>query len=187
MGPWARDFVAAPLKEMWMQRASFFLPTAVALALLPWVSAAARPAWNADRVTELASNLIEQTQGLEADLRASAAEAEAAEDDPDRAVGVGTLTLAIRDLAILGGRAKSYRKALEAGQGREETRSLFGRIHSLASLTATDLRRLPDNAKYGAGLEALEKTVAELGRFYAEALEVHTPPDPLAPQRERER
>ena len=80
-----------------MQRASFFLPTAVALALLPWVSAAARPAWNADRVTELASNLIEQTQGLEADLRASAAAAEAAADDPDRAVGVGTLTLVIRD------------------------------------------------------------------------------------------
>ena len=170
-----------------MMRASFFPPAAVALTLLPWVSAAARPAWNTDRVTELASSLVEQTQRLEADLRASADEAEAAADDPDRAVGVGTLTLVIRDLTILGSRAESYRKALEGGQGREKTRSLFGRIHSLASLTAGDLRRLPDFARYGAGLEALEKTVAALGRFYAEALEVHTPPDPLDPRRDSER
>ena len=69
--------------------------------------------------------------------------------------------------------------AIEGGQGREETRSLFGRIESLVRLTGTDFRRMPDFAKYSAGLEALEKVVEQLGLFYAEELEVRTPPDPI--------
>ena len=107
------------------------------------------------------------------------AAAEAATADPDREVGVGARTVVIADLAILESRAKSYVGALESDLGREETRSLFGQVESLVSLTTADLRSLPDFASYRASLEALEETVAALGRFYAEALEVRTPPDPL--------
>ena len=162
-----------------MRRASFFLAAGAALALLPCIAAAERSPWNADQVAGLASRLVEQTQRLEADLRASVAAAEAATADPDREVGVGARTVVIADLAILESRAKSYVGALESGLAREETRSLFGRIESLMSLTTADLRSLPDFASYRASLEALEETVAALGRFYAEALEVRTPPDPL--------
>lgn len=162
-----------------MRRASFFLAAGAALALLPCIAAAERSPWNADQVAGLASRLVEQTQRLEADLRVSVAEAEAATADPDREVGVGARTVVIADLAILESRAKSYVGALESDLGREETRSLFGRIESLMSLTTADLRSLPDFASYRASLEALEGTMAALGRFYAEALEVRTPPDPL--------
>ncbi len=162
-----------------MRRASFFLAAGAALALLPCIAAAERSPWNADQVAGLASRLVEQTQRLEADLRASVAAAEAATADPDREVGVGARTVVIADLAILESRAKSYVGALESDLGREETRSLFGQVESLVSLTTADLRSLPDFASYRASLEALEETVAALGRFYAEALEVRTPPDPL--------
>lgn len=162
-----------------MRRDWFLLAAGAALALLPFVAAAERSPWNTDQVADLASRLVEQTQRLEADLRVSVAKAEAATADPDREVGVGARTVVIADLAILESRAKSYVGALESGLAREETRSLFGRIESLMSLTTADLRSLPDFASYRANLEALEGTVAALGRFYAEALKVRTPPDPL--------
>jgi hypothetical protein len=74
---------------------------------------------------------------------------------------------------------KSYLGSVEGGQGRDETRSLFGRIESLVELAGSDFRRLPDYARYRASLEALEKVVEQLGVFYAEELEVRTPPDPI--------
>ena len=166
-----------------MRRGSFFLALGAALVLVPCVAAASeakRTPWNADGVAALASRLVEQAQGLEKGVRAASDAAEAAAAaDPDREVGVGVRTVVLQDLAILESRAKSYRGAVKSGQEREQTRALFGRIQSLTSLTAGDMRSMPDFASYSAGLEALEATVKELALFYAEELEVTTPPDPL--------
>lgn len=151
----------------------------LALTLLPAIASASRTPWNGERVGELASRLLEQTRRLESELQAKTAEAEAAAPDRDREAGVGMRTVVIADLAILTSRAKAYRTSVGSGLGREDTRSLFGRIDSLVSLTARDMRSLPDFARYRSGLEALEKTVKTLGGFYAESIEVRTPPDPL--------
>jgi hypothetical protein len=166
-------------KEKSVRRASFLLASGVVLLLAPGLAAAERTAWNAERVGALAAGLVEQTQGIADLLRAEVKEAEAAADDPDREVGVGVRTVVVQDVSVLGSRAKSYRQAIANGQGRDETRSLYGRIDSLVSLTAHDMRNLPDFEKYRASFEALEKTVAALGGFYAESLKVKTPPDPL--------
>ena len=153
------------------------------LAALPLAAAAsplAEPAaWNPERVAELAGALISQAQELRTTLEAAEAQAKAAVEDPDREVGGGPRMLVLADLAILETRAQSFRRSVAGGQGREQTRSLFGRIESLVGLTATDVRGLPDFASYEGSLGRLEQTVGELGRFYAEDLEVTTPPDPL--------
>ncbi len=165
-----------------MRRGSFFPALGAALVLVPCAAAAEpkRTPWSTDGVAALASQLVEQAQGLEKGVRAASDAAEAAAAaDPDREVGVGVRTVVLQDLAILESRAKSYRGAVKSGQEREQTRSLFGRIQSLTSLTAGDMRSMPDFASYRAGLEALEETVKELALFYAEEVEVTTPPDPL--------
>ena len=179
MGFQVRCIIAPRANEVAVRRASFLFAVGVALTLVPSVAAAGRAPWNADRVVGLATRLLDETQRLGDALRASVIAAEAATEDPDREPGVGGRTVVTQDVAVLQSRLKAYRASVESGQGREETRSLFGRIESLLSLTGTDFRRLPDFAKYRAGLEALEKTVEELSRFYAETLEVRTPPDPL--------
>ncbi len=56
---------------------------------------------------------------------------------------------------------------------------MMGSGSAVASLAGSDFRRLPDYAKYRASLEALEKVVEQLDRFYAEEPEVRTPPNPL--------
>ncbi len=160
-------------------RRNWLLTVGLGLTLLPSAATAERAPWNAERVVELADRLLGETERLEETLRASVAAAEAATEDPDREPGVGGRTVVTQDLAVLRSRVKAYRASVESGQGREETRSLFGRIESLVRLTGSDFRRLPDFSKYGADLESLEKTVEGLGRFYAEHLEVRTPPDPL--------
>ncbi len=128
---------------------------------------------------ELASRLIEQTQGLAAELRATEQRVKAETAVPRQEAGVGVRTVVIQDLTHLEARAQTYREAIESNQGREDTRPLFGRIDSLMSMTSSDMRHLPDYASYRIKLEALQKTVAELGRFYAESIEVRTPTDPL--------
>ena len=178
MGLGLRCTIARRAREARVRR-GWLVPAGVALMLVPSVAAAERAPWNADSVVELATRLLDETQRLEEALRASVVAAEAATEDPDREPGVGGRTVVTQDVAVLKSRVNAYRASVESGQGREETRSLFGRIESLVRLTGTDFRRLPDFAKYSAGLESLEKTVAELGRFYAEGLEVHTPPDPI--------
>ncbi len=162
-----------------MRCGSFFLAAGAVLLLAPCGAAAKRTPWNADEVSALGSRLAEQTQRLEEAVRATSKAAEAATEDPDREVGAGVRTMVIADLEILGSRTQAYVGAVESGLGREETRSLFGRIDSLVRLAAGDVRRLPDLAKYRADLEALEETVATLAGFYAEELDVTTPPDPL--------
>ncbi len=129
---------------------------------------------------------MEETRQLGQTLRASVKEAEAATYDPDLEEGVGGRTLLAADVAILEGRAKSYLQSVENGLGREDTRSLFGRIEALVGLTANDARRLPDYGKYRSQIESLQRTVKALGRYYAEELRVTPPPDPLR-ERERER
>ncbi len=151
-----------------MRRVSFLLAAGIALVLAPTLAAADRAPWDAARVGELAQRLAEQTQRLADGLQASSEQAEAGTADPDREVGVGVRTVVIQDLAVLGRQVKSYVGAVESGLGREETRSHFGRIESLVSLTGDDIRSLPDFASYRAGLEALEETMEELGRFNAE-------------------
>ncbi len=159
-----------------------FAAAAVALALTPRVVGAVnedREPWNGERVGGLASQLLSQAKLLETDLRATVAEAEAATPDPDREVGTGPRTVVLQDLAILETRGEAYRLALSNGQGREETRSLYGRIESLVRLAGSDMRQLPDYAKYRTRLEEMEGTVKQLGLFYAEHIEQQPPPDPL--------
>lgn len=162
---------------------NWLLTGAIALTLVPSIAAAERAPWNADRVSELTTRLIDETQRLKETLRASVEAAEAATADPDREPGVGGRTVVTQDVSVLESRLTAYRASVDAGQARKETRSLFGRIESLVRLTGSDFRRLPDFAKYKGDLESLEKTVAELGRFYAEDLKVTTPPDPIELQR----
>ena len=182
MGLGLRYTIARRAREAQVQRrvrTGWLVLAGVALMLVSSVAAAERAAWNGDRVVELATRLLDETQRLEEALRASVVAAEAATEDPDREPGVGGRTVVTQDVAVLQSRVKAYRASVEGGQGREETRSLFGRIESLVRLTGTDFRRMPDFAKYSAGLEALEKVVEQLGLFYAEELEVRTPPDPI--------
>ncbi len=178
MGLGLRGSIARRAREVQVRR-DWLLAAGVALMLLPCIAAAKRSAWDADRVAALATQLIEQTQRLEDTLRASVAAAEAATADPDREAGVGGRAVVTQDISVLRSRVKSYLGSVEGGQGREETRPLFGRIESLVELAGSDFRRLPDYAKYRANLEALEQVVEQLGRFYAEELEVRTPPNPL--------
>ncbi|MDJ0848172.1 MAG: hypothetical protein QNK04_07340 [Myxococcota bacterium] len=166
-----------------MQMCSCFVAVAATLLLVPCIAAAQptakRSPWDADEVTALGSRLVEQAKRLEGGLRAASKAAEAAAaQDPDREPGVGLRAVVIADLGILQSRANAYIGAVEGGLGREETRSLFGRIESLMRLTASDVRRLPDYASYRSDLEALQETVGAMGLFYAEELEVETPPDP---------
>ena len=164
MGLGLRRSIARRAREVQVRR-DWLLAAGVALTLLPCVAAA--------------TQLIEQTQRLEDTLRTSVAAAEAATADPDREAGVGGRGVVTRDISVLRSRLKSYLESVEGGQGREETRPLFGRIESLVELAGSDFRRLPDYARYRASLEALEKVVEQLGLFYAEELEVRTPPDPI--------
>ena len=165
-----------------MRRASLWLALGTALVLAPCLAAAQldvkRSPWNAGEVTALGSRLIEQVKGLEGAMQASSKAAEAATEDPDREAGVGLRTVVLADLGILGSRARAYVGAVEGGLGREQTRPLFGRIDSLVRLTASDMQNLPDYASYGNELSALQETVGKLRLFYAEELEVQTPPDP---------
>ena len=170
--------IARPSREVRVRsrmRRGWATLAGVALLLAPSIAAADRAAWNAERVVELTTRLLDQAQQLEETLRASVVAAEEATEDPDREVGVGGRTVVTQDVAVLMSRVKTYRTSVENGQGREETRALFGRIESLTRLTGTDFRRLPDFAKYRAGLESIEQTVAALGRFYAEELKVTEP------------
>ncbi len=162
-----------------VHNASCFLASLIFLSLLPSLAAAKRTPWDKGQVSELASRLVDQSHELGEALQRTSEQAEAATADPDREVGIGNRTVVIHDLAILESRAKKYVEAVEAGLGREETRSLFGRIEALMNLTQGDVRSLPDYTSYRADLDALEKTVTTLAGFYAEELEVRTPPDPL--------
>ena len=165
-----------------MRKTHLLLALGTALALAPCVAAAQldaiRSPWNAKEVTALASRLLEQAKRLEDRMQAASKAAEAATEDPDREEGVGLRTVVLADLGILEMRIQAYMAAVEGGLEREETRSLFGRIDSLARLTANDVRSLPDYASYRAELEALQETVGALRLFYVEELEVETPPDP---------
>ena len=151
---------------------------AAALACTPAAVGAARAPWNTQRVTAVASQMLDQIGVLEEGLRAATAAAEAATEDPDREPGVGGRTVVTQDVSVLKDRVKTYLASVENGQGREETRPLFGRIRSLVDLTGSDFRRLPDFASYRVTLEQLEASVKKLARFYAEDLKVTTPPDP---------
>ncbi|MDJ0865981.1 MAG: hypothetical protein QNK03_07725 [Myxococcota bacterium] len=157
---------------------SCLLVFALALTLFPDLAAAARAAWNGERAAALAAQLQEQAQGMLDAVRAAEQKARAALLNPEREPDVGVRTVVIQDLSHLKQRAKTFQTAVEAGQGREETRSLYGRIESLTRLTSTAMRNLPDSGAYRDGFGALEQTVKALGRFYTEVIEVDTPLDP---------
>ncbi len=149
------------------------------LVLTPGLATAKRSAWNGEQVSALADQMIEQGEALEKALREAEARAKAATEDPDREVGVGGRYLVIQDLSHLRTRALAYRDAVHSGQGREETRMLFNRIESLMDLADGSMRGLSDYASYRDRFAALQKTIADIGRFYAEHIEMTPPPDPL--------
>ncbi len=182
-----RTHVALHCGRVW--RASSLVAAVIALALAPGSASAARAAWNAERVSALADQMIEQGEALEKALREAESRARAATEDPDREADVGGRYLIIQDLSHPRSRALSYRDAVHSGQGREETRTLFNRIDSLMSLAAGSMRNLPDYASYRERFTALQQTIAAIGRFYAEHIDVEsTPPDPLKElEKERER
>ncbi len=171
------------IKAIWNTGSAARLSLAFALSLcFPLAASTADPVrtpWNGERVGALASQLVDQVGAFEQVMRDQSAAAEAATEDPDREKGVGLRTVVIQDLGVLERRVGTYRTAIESGQGREQTRSLFGDVDSQMSLTAADVRRLPDFANHSDALAAMEKSVAALRGFYAEKIEVNTPPDPL--------
>ena len=154
----------------------------------PGLASAQRSAWTNARVAALADQMIEQGEELEKALREAEARVKAATDNPKLEEDVGARYLIIQDLSHLRTRALTYRDAVHSGQGREETRMLFNRIESLMSLAAGSLRNLPDYSTYRDRFTALQKTLAAIGRFYAEHIEMTPPPDPLKEmEKERER
>ena len=166
-------------KESKMRTLALLAAAGVVIALAAGSNAAGRSPWSADRVDSLVGTLIGQTESLEGTLREQVKAAEAATFDPDRQVGVGKRNVALNNLVTLKDRLTSYREAVAGGQDREETRQLFGRLEAQVGVAAGTMRALPDFASYRPTVEAMEKTLTTLARFYAESLDVKTPPDPL--------
>ncbi len=160
-----------------VRNSSLCLTLVAALVTTSGEAAAARAAWNAESVSALATQLVEQSESLMSALRATAEKTETSTDSPELAVGSGPRTVAIVDLSKMSNAAKDYSQALGNGLGREETRSLFGQLDAQTALAAQAIRRLPDYSEHEASWKALEKTVADLGRFYAEPRIVPDLPD----------